>query len=282
MHKILNTHSLRLNAQLLSLEKPVVMGILNLTPDSFFGGSRFEEPAQLMARLRQMESEGVDIIDLGGQSTRPGATRISALEEWDRLKPAFELIAAHFSHIPVSIDTFYSEVASKAVQAGAAMINDVSAGQIDGAMFSTVAELHVPYVLMHMKGDPQTMQKQADYSDVVGEVVSFFSEKINDLISLGIADIMLDPGFGFGKTQAHNYTLLKHLEELSIFNLPILVGVSRKKMIQNLVESDAAGALNGTTVVNTLALQSGAHILRVHDVKEAREAITIFNEWNKY
>ncbi len=258
------------------------MGILNLTPDSFFEGSRYAEPSQLKARLLQMESDGVDIIDLGGQSTRPGATRISAIEEWERVKPALELIAEHFPHIPVSIDTFYSEVASKAINAGAAMVNDVSAGQIDAAMFSTVASLHVPYVLMHMKGDPQTMQKQAGYEDVAAEVVSFFSEKINELTSLGVADIVLDPGFGFAKTQAHNYTLLKHLDELSIFNLPLLVGVSRKKMIQNLVGSDAAGALNGTTVVNTLALQSGAHILRVHDVKEARETIAIFNEWNKY
>jgi dihydropteroate synthase len=282
MHKILNTHSLQLNGQLLSLEKPVLMGILNLTPDSFFEGSRFAEPAQLMSRLRQMESEGVDIIDLGGQSTRPGATRISATEEWERVKPALGLISEYFPHIPVSIDTFYSEVASRAIQAGAAMINDVSAGQMDPAMFSTVAQLHVPYVLMHMKGDPQTMQKQAEYSDVVGEVIKFFSEKINELISLGVADVVLDPGFGFGKTQVHNYTLLKHMEEFSIFNLPILVGVSRKKMIQNLVQSDAAGSLNGTTAVNMLALQSGAKILRVHDIKEAREAIAVYNEWNKY
>lgn len=251
------------------------MGILNITPDSFYAGSRWSDESEIISRAEKMLTEGADILDIGGQSTRPGAERISAQEEMDRVVPAIKNVLERFPDAVISIDTFYSEVAKQAIENGAAIINDISAGNLDDNMFSTVAKLNVPYILMHMQGEPQTMHINPQYNNVVSDVVKFFSEKINELRLLGVNDLILDPGFGFGKTQEHNVELMQHLDALSIFDIPLLVGISRKKMVQRMVETDAAGALNGTTALNTVALMKGAQLLRVHDVKEAVEVVKV-------
>jgi dihydropteroate synthase len=265
---------MQVGGKLIHAEKPMIMGILNLTPDSFYTVSRTSEEA-IIERARLMISEGADILDLGGQSTRPGAERISAEEEWSRVELGLVAIRKAFPEILISIDTFYASVAEKAVRQGANIINDVSAGSIDPGMFETAGRLRVPYVLMHMQGEPQSMQNSPSYSNVVQDIIFFFSQKINELRKAGVKDILLDPGFGFGKTIDHNYSILSKLEEFKILECPLLIGMSRKKMIQSATGTDAENALSGTIAANTIALLNGASILRVHDVQAAKDAISI-------
>ena len=266
--------TLQVGGKLISAEKPMIMGIVNLTPDSFYTVSRTSEKA-IIERARLMISEGADILDLGGQSTRPGAERISAEEEWSRVELGLVAIRKAFPEILISIDTFYASVAEKSVRQGANIINDVSAGSIDPGMFETAGRLRVPYVLMHMQGEPQSMQNSPSYSNVVQDIIFFFSQKINELRKAGVKDILLDPGFGFGKTIDHNYSILSKLEEFKILECPLLIGMSRKKMIQSATGTDAENALSGTIAANTIALLNGASILRVHDVQAAKDAISI-------
>ncbi len=268
-------HTLRLKGQLLSLENPMVMGILNLTPDSFYGKSRVE--MELLKRCENMLLSGATFLDVGGQSTRPGAMRISADEELKRVIPAISAIAKEFPEALISVDTFYGAVAKSAVEVGACMINDISAGSIDQTMFETAASLHVPYVLMHMQGTPENMQVNPQYTHLLSEIIFFFSEKINQLHVMGVHDIILDPGFGFGKSPGDNYTLLKHFNDFDIFDKPLLAGLSRKGMIQKVTDTNAENALPGTIAANVIALMHGAKILRVHDVKEASDAIAVYN-----
>lgn len=254
------------------------MGILNLTPDSFFDGGLNSCACDIRKHVEDMVASGVDIIDVGGCSTRPGSLPISPDEEWSRVKSTLDFLSKQFPDVPVSIDTFSSLVAERAVDMGASIINDISGGEADSNMFDTVARLGVPYVLSHIKGTPKNMQQQPVYEDVVAEVLKYFRDKIQILRDLGIADIIIDPGFGFGKTLEHNFTLLKHLHDFTVLNLPILVGFSRKSMIQKVLGVSADDSLNGTTVVNTIAAASGgANILRVHDVKQARECLQILS-----
>ncbi|MFM9985576.1 MAG: dihydropteroate synthase [Flavobacteriales bacterium] len=268
-------HTLRLNGRLLSLENPVVMAILNITPDSFYDKSRVEN--NLLKRCENMLSAGATLLDIGGQSTRPGAGRVDADEELKRVIPAIHQISKEFPDALISVDTFYSSVAKAAVENGACMINDISAGSIDPEMFGVVASLHVPYVLMHMQGTPETMQINPSYEQVISEITYFFSERIHQLHLLGVRDIILDPGFGFGKSLSDNYRILHHFAEFGILDKPVLAGLSRKGMIQKVIHADAENALNATTAANMIALMHGARILRVHDVKEAAETIAIFN-----
>ncbi|MBI3500808.1 MAG: dihydropteroate synthase [Bacteroidetes bacterium] len=260
------------------------MGILNVTPDSFFDGGKFTNEKNILLRTEEIISEGGDIIDIGGVSTRPNAPDVSEEEELKRLIPAIKLVRKKFPSAIISADTFRSKVAEEAINAGADMINDISGGSVivSGAkqshsMFETIAKLKVPYVLMHIQGTPQMMQKNPHYKNVVKEVKKYFSEKISRLQKIGVTQIIIDPGFGFGKNLEHNYTLLKNLSEFKSFGLPILVGISRKGMIQKVLGINPEEALNGTTAANTIALMNGANILRVHDVKEAKEAVKIFN-----
>ncbi len=269
--------TINVNGELMSFEQPKVMGILNVTPDSFFDGGSYCTADKIKQRLDQIITEGADIVDIGAYSSRPGADDVSADEEWRRLEPTFEIIEQHYKGIITSVDTFRASVARKSVEIGhAAIINDISAGQLDQGMFPTVAELKVPYVLMHMQGDPAHMQDAPSYKDVVSEVIIFLSRKVEELHKMGVCDIIIDPGFGFGKTIEHNYTLFHHLHEFKMFGgMPILVGISRKSMIYKLLESSPKEALNGTSVLNTLAIMNGANILRVHDVREAVECVKI-------
>ena len=268
-------YTLDCGGKMLTLSDPAVMGILNITPDSFYDGGKYDEEKKLLEHARKMIEEGAAIIDVGAYSTRPGAGEISEEEELKRLIPAIQLIRKEFPEIIISADTFRSSVAIRAVSEGAGIINDISGGSLDLKMFETVATLQVPYVLMHMKGTPQTMQDNPIYENVTREVKNYFSEKIKTLGELGVKQIIIDPGFGFGKTMEHNYQLLKNMEEFHSFHLPLLAGFSRKSMINQLLHTQPTDALNGTTVLNTIALSKGANILRVHDVKEAKEAITI-------
>jgi dihydropteroate synthase len=273
--------TLNCKGRLLVIDKPLVMGIINATPDSFYGGSRFDGVDEIVARAEKMLNEGADIIDIGGQSTRPGSELIAADEETGRVVPAIKAIADKFPKAFISIDTFYSKVALTAVNAGAAIVNDISAGSMDSKMIETVAELKVPYTLMHMKGTPQTMQQNAVYDNVTREVLDFFIAKTNELKNAGIVDIIIDPGFGFAKTIDQNFELLKNLSIFKMLDRPILVGISRKSTIYKTLGINADDALNGTTVLNTVGLMNGASILRVHDVKEAKEAVTLFSAMNK-
>lgn len=266
--------TLNLRGQLKTFDNPLVMGILNLTPDSFYTLSRLTEET-IIERAGQMIADGADILDIGGQSTRPGAERISAEEELTRIEPAVHAIRKAFPDVIISIDTFYGRVAKRALELGADMINDVSAGSIDPEIIDVAADSGCPYVLMHMQGEPQMMQHNPQYTDVVNDVIYFFSEKIKLLRSKGIHDIVLDPGFGFGKTAAHNFELLAATYDLKLFELPVLIGVSRKKMIQHAISGTAEEALSGTIAANTIALLEGASILRVHDVKPAVDARSI-------
>lgn len=271
--------TLNIKGELLELSQPVVMGILNVTPDSFYAGSRNPEVIQTLRRATQIINEGGTIIDIGAQSTRPTSQLLSAEEEIRRLRPALEAVRRELGNVVLSVDTFYSEVARFCVEEyGVDIINDISGGEIDKNMFETVAWLNVPYILMHMRGTPQTMQQMTDYGNFLQEVFFYFSEKIAKLHLLGVNDIILDPGFGFSKNLKQNYELFSNLSFFKNFDLPLLVGISRKSMITKLLDIQAAEALNATTVLNTLALTSGADILRVHDVKEAVEAIKITNE----
>lgn len=268
-------YTLNCKGRLLMIEKPIVMGILNITPDSFYSGSRIENKESILNKAEQMLNEGATILDIGGQSTRPGSTRLSAKEELEKVLPAIQLIKHQFPSCFLSIDTYHSAVAKEAVAAGVDMVNDISAGTMDEQMISTVAALNVPYIAMHMQGTPDTMQQNPSYENVTREVVDYFIKKTEQCNTEGIKDIIIDPGFGFGKTIAHNFQLLRELEVFQILNYPLLAGLSRKSTIYKTLGTTAEEALNGTTVLNTIALQKGASILRVHDVKEAVEAITL-------
>ncbi|MFN5134716.1 MAG: dihydropteroate synthase [Chitinophagaceae bacterium] len=268
-------YTLNCKGQLLVIEKPVVMGILNITPDSFYSGSRIENTDTILQKAQQMLNEGATILDIGGQSTRPGSTRISADEELKRVMPAIRLIKQQFQNCFISIDTYYSKVAKEAVIAGADMVNDISAGTMDEQMISTVATLDVPFIAMHMQGTPDTMQQNPAYENVTREVLDYFITKTGQCKAAGIQDIIIDPGFGFGKTIAHNFQLLRELEVFQILKYPLLAGLSRKSTIYKTLGTTAEEALNGTTVLNTIALQKGASILRVHDVKETMETIKL-------
>lgn len=252
------------------------MGILNVTPDSFYAGSRKEDEAAIAARVEQIVNEGADIIDIGGYSSRPNAEHISADEEMHRLEKALTVVHRLYPEAIVSVDTFRADIAARCVETyGADIINDISGGDMDERMFDTVARLNVPYILMHMQGTPQNMQRQPHYDCLLKEVVTALAEKVNRLRERGVKDLILDPGFGFGKTLDHNYELLNHLEELRVLELPLLVGVSRKSMVYKLLGTTPEEALNGTTVLHTLALLKGASILRVHDVAPCLEAVRI-------
>ena len=267
---------INVNGRLMDLSEPQVMGILNVTPDSFYAGSRSETEKDIVQRLHQIIDEGASIIDIGGYSSRPNAEHISAEEEMSRLRNGLEIIRKHSPNAVVSVDTFRADVAKMCLEEyGVAIINDISAGQMDEEMFPTIAKLGVPYIIMHMKGTPQDMQVSPKYDHFLKEIFYYFSEKVQKLRDLGVKDIIIDPGFGFGKTIEHNYELMNHLEEFNLFELPLLVGVSRKSMIYKLLGSTPEEALNGTTALHTIALLKGANILRVHDVKEAVESIKI-------
>ena len=268
--------TLNCKGHLLAINEPIVMGILNITPDSFYENSRLNNADSLLRKADQMIADGATIVDIGGQSTRPNSERVSEEEELKRVIPAIETIQKNFPGQIISADTFYSRVAKEAVAAGASIINDVSAGTIDNELLFTVAQLNVPYVLMHMLGNPQTMQQAPEYKNVILEVFDFLSFKIKELHQLGIHDVIIDPGFGFGKTIEHNFQLLKKLSFFNQLEKPLLVGLSRKATVYKTLQTTADKALNGTTVLHTIALMHGATILRVHDVKEAKEAIQLF------
>ena len=276
--------TLNLSGRLVSLEKPLVMGIVNVTPDSFFAGSRIDGAKALRERLYTLVREGAALADLGAYSSRPGAEEVSPEEERRRLRPALQILRDEYPDLPVSVDTFRSDVARMAVEEyGVAMINDISGGGLDPAMYRTMAELQVPYILMHMKGDPKTMQQQASYSDVTLEVIDYFAQRVGQLLELGVHDIILDPGFGFSKTTAQNYELLAQLGSLvEAFTQPLLVGVSRKSMIYRPLGITPEEALSGTTFVHALALERGAKILRVHDVRPAVEAVQLYEELRRF
>ena len=267
---------INVNGRLMDLSEPQVMGILNVTPDSFYAGSHGVTERYIIERIHQIVNEGASIIDIGACSTRPGADEVSLEEEMSRLRMGLELIRQHQPDAIVSVDTYRADVAKMcAEEYGVAIINDISAGQMDEQMFPTIARLGIPYIIMHMKGTPQDMQVNPHYDHFLKEIFYYFSEKVQRLRDLGVKDIIIDPGFGFGKTLEHNYELMNHLEEFSLFELPLLVGVSRKSMIYKLLDITSQEALNGTTVLNTVALLKGANILRVHDVKEAVETVRI-------
>ena len=261
------------------IDSPKVMGIINITPDSFYGGSRFNNQSAMLKQVEKMLHDGADIIDIGGQSTRPGSKRIQVDEELLRVIPAMELLSNEFPNVILSIDTFYSKLASESVAAGASMINDISCGSIDPDMLQVVAGLEVPYVCMHARGTPDTMQEKPVYENLTGGILDFFIEKTEACRVAGIKDIIIDPGFGFGKTILHNFELLKNLSVFKILDKPILLGISRKSTIYKILDTTSDEALNGTTVLNTIGLLNGADILRVHDVKEAKEAILLYQNY---
>jgi len=270
------SQSINLSGHLMTFERPRIMGILNLTPDSFFDGGKYTQLDSALSRAKQILDEGADIIDIGAYSTRPGAKPIAAAEEIERAVPIIEKIAQEYPQAIISIDTFRADVAEACVLAGAHIINDVSGGTLDSRMFETVAKLKVPYILMHMRGTPQTMQAFTQYDDVVNEVAYFLGERIAQLRELGVKDIILDPGYGFAKTIDQNYDLLLRVNELHYFGLPILGGISRKSMIYKKLQSTADQVLSGTTALNTLLLERGVQLLRVHDVKEAKQLVDLF------
>lgn len=264
--------------KLIDLTIPKVMGILNLTPDSFYDGGKYKSERDILEQVETMRSRGATFIDLGAYSTRPGADEISTEEEMKRLMPVLELVLSEFPDALVSIDTFKSKVAQEALERGAALINDISAGLLDDAMIDVIAKYQVPYIMMHMRGNPKTMQEQTFYEDLLQEIMYYFSERLSVARSKGIIDVIIDPGFGFSKTLEQNYELLKNLDLLTMTDRPILAGLSRKSMIYKLLGTDAQHALNGTTALNVLALQKGTSILRVHDVAEAIECIKIYKQ----
>jgi len=266
--------------RLLAFDKPVIMGIINITPDSFYSGSRRQTVEEALAQAEQMLGAGAAILDIGGQSTRPGSEQAGETAEAERVLPVVEALHKAYPQALLSIDTFYASVAEACIQAGAHIINDISGGMMDEVMFATAARLKAPYICMHMKGTPATMQQHAVYSDVTKEVLEFFIQRMAMAKHAGIDDIIIDPGFGFAKTPAHNFTLLRNLRLFGILGKPVLVGISRKSTIYKTLGITAEEALNGTTVLNTIALLNGAHILRVHDVKEAREAAQLVQAYN--
>ncbi|MEO1033380.1 MAG: dihydropteroate synthase [Bacteroidota bacterium] len=264
--------------QLIDLFSPKVMGILNVTPDSFYDGGQYKDETSILSQVEMMLSDGATFIDIGGYSSRPGADVVSEDEELNRVVPVIELILKHFPEAIISTDTYRSKVARQSIEAGASLINDISAGHLDKAMISTVGELNVPYIMMHMRGNPKTMQQQTNYEDLVKDINFYFAERIAKAHTEKINDIIIDPGFGFAKTLKQNYELLHKMELLQIADKPILAGVSRKSMIYKTLDTTAEHALNGTTALHMVALQKGAKILRVHDVKEAAECVTLFNQ----
>jgi len=270
-------YTLNSNGRLLVVDKPLVMGIINTTPDSFYEGSRFMGKTGILNQAEQMLKEGAEILDIGGQSTRPNSTLVSEEEELDRVVGAIESLHFNFPNAIISIDTYYARVAVEAVAAGASIVNDVSSGTIDPEMLTAVGRLKVPYVCTHMRGTPATMNQLAHYTDVTREVLDFFIQKTAECHRAGITDIIIDPGFGFAKTHAHNFTLLKNLQVFNMLQKPVLVGLSRKSTIYKTLGITVGEALNGTTVLNTVGLLNGAHILRVHDVKEAKEAVELIS-----
>ena len=276
-------HSLNLRGKLYSLCEPKIMGILNVTPDSFYAESRTSDEEHIAARVQQLMDDGADMIDIGGYSSRSGADDVSPEEEMNRLRRGLRVVRRLYPEGPISVDTFRADVARMCVEEeGADIINDISGGMMDRQMFRTVARLGVPYILMHMQGTPDTMQQAPHYDNLRREVMLYFAERIDRLCQMGAKDIIVDPGFGFGKTLEHNYELFHHLDDFNLFNLPLLVGISRKSMIHKLLGGTPQTSLNGTTVLNTIALMKGVHILRVHDVKEAVEAKRIvmkMKEW---
>lgn len=263
---------------LVDLSIAKVMGILNITPDSFYDGGMYKDDRSILLQAEKMINEGASFIDVGAYSSRPGAAHVSEEEELKRIVPIVELLIKNFSDCYLSIDTFRSKVAKECIEAGATMINDISGGLLDKNMIPTVGKLEVPYIMMHMKGTVQTMQQHTYYDDLVKEMIYYFSERLTEARKHQVIDTIIDPGFGFSKTLEQNYELLSNLELLNMLERPMLVGVSRKSMIYKLLETTPQDALNGTSVINTIALQKGANILRVHDVKEAMECITITNQ----
>ncbi len=269
------------NGEIIDLSKPLVMGIINVTPDSFYGASRYMMRYRIARRAKQIIDQGGTIIDIGACSTRPGSQLVSEKEELKRLEKALSAVRNVLPNTIISVDTFRSSVAKHVVDNfGVSIINDISAGEMDASMFETIANLNVPYIIMHMQGTPREMQKNPQYENVVREVFTFFNQRIEKLKLLGVSDILIDPGFGFGKTIEHNYTLLRNLEAFSLLDLPIVAGLSRKSMIHKHLNISPKQALNGTTVLNTIALNNGAQILRVHDVKEAVETISLVQIFN--
>ena len=274
--------TIRIHGVLYDLSEPRVMGILNYTPDSFYDGGRYPDSTSVIDRVEKMVEDGADFIDVGAVSTRPGASQVSEKEEISRLSSVLGIIRSIFPDVIISVDTFRSEVAKKAVKEfGAGMINDISSGNMDNKMLETIAELQVPYVAMHMQGTPQTMQENPEYGDVVNDVIRFFAERVSMMRQYGINDVIIDPGFGFGKTLEHNYILAGRLEELGMLDLPVLVGFSRKSMIYNELGVSPAEALAGTVALNAVAIIKGANILRVHDVREARDTIRVVSRLRK-
>ena len=273
--------TLNCKGKLLTIEQPLVMGIINATPDSFYKGDLPAGLEEIVVQVGKMTSEGASIIDIGGQSTRPGSERISASEEIQRVIPVIDSILTTYPQTIISIDTYHSEVALAAIKAGASIVNDISAGSLDPEMIHCVSSLKVPYICMHMKGSPEHMQNNPTYDDLIKEVLDFFIDKIEQCKKAGIKDIIIDPGFGFGKTIQQNFILLKQLSVFKILDKPILAGLSRKSMVYKTLNVDVTAALNGSTVLHTIALQQGASILRVHDVKEAIQAVKLFTAFDK-
>jgi len=271
--------SICMRGNIISFEKPCVMGIINVNDNSFYEGSRAKRMDDVMRLAEKHVKGGAFILDIGGTSSRPGAEISDAQEEWKSLNGIFERLRKEFPNVFLSVDTYHARVAKAAVEQGADMVNDISAGRIDASMYETIAELGVPYILMHMQGKPETMQKNPLYNDVVQEVLQFLGAEIAKLRALGVSDVLVDPGFGFGKTLEQNYQLLNHLYELNLLDVPILAGVSRKSMVTRLLKIDASEALNATTALHMLALMQGAHILRVHDTAEAVQAICVFEAY---
>ena len=270
--------TINVRGRLVSLDEPQVMGILNVTPDSFFATSRCRSEEEIRQRVCMMRREGATMVDIGAYSSRPGAEEVSVEEELRRLLPAVGIVREEWPDAIISVDTFRAEVARQAVEAGADIINDISGGEMDKDMFRTVAELHVPYILMHMQGTPQNMQKAPHYDNLMCEVFRSLGERVEELHEMGVADVIVDPGFGFGKTMAQNYEMMARLGEFRLLGCPILVGISRKSMVYRLLDATPEESLNGTTALNTIALMNGASILRVHDVREAVEAIKIYRQ----
>ncbi|MBO4813558.1 MAG: dihydropteroate synthase [Muribaculaceae bacterium] len=274
--KPFKSYSINVKGELKEITQPWVMGILNVTPDSFYAGSRCDMTEKIEHRVTEMVEEGADVIDIGAYSTRPGAAEVSAEEEFARLKEGMEIVHRLAPGVLTSVDTFRAVVAARCVEElGVDMVNDVSGGELDPQMFSTVARLQVPYIVMHMRGTPATMQQLTQYDDVTAEVLEWLARKVDTLHQMGVADVIADPGFGFSKTLDQNYEMLSHLNAFAKLDVPLLVGVSRKSMIYKFFGTTPAEALNGTTVLNTLALLQGTHILRVHDVKMAKEAVKL-------
>lgn len=273
--------TLNCNGKLIDISSPKVMGILNVTPDSFFDGGNYNSDNHCITQVEKMLSDGATFIDIGGYSSKPNATNVNEAEELTRIIPVIKLLVKKFPNIILSVDTFRAEVAKQAIEAGAALINDISAGYLDTKMLQTIATYNVPYIMMHMRGTPQTMQKQTEYNNLLKDILFYFSERVHTARALGINDIILDPGFGFAKTTTQNFELLNKLDDFKITDLPLLAGISRKSMIYKTLNTTPEHALNGTTALHMIALEKGANILRVHDVKEAVETITLHHQLHK-